>query len=626
MRVSSPPSTVAQAGASPDQPLDEEAEARALEGKILGERYQLETLLGVGGMGAVYRAQHIHMHKTLAVKVLHRAMASHPEVIARFEREAIAGGCIEHPNVARATDFGRLDDGGFFLVLEYVDGDSLRSILAEQGALPVPRCLVMGRQIAAALAAAHAHSIVHRDLKPENIMVVHDPMQPDTIKVLDFGIAKVAAPDSKALTRVGMVFGTPTYMSPEQAMGRTVDARTDLYSLGIVLYEMLTGVPPFDADDQVVLLGMQISAPPPPLPSHVPAELAQLVLQLLEKDPALRPPSAKDVLERLDVMAPPRAASSLPGLTVPQPASLRATRPDAGSGSVVDARVLATVKNLLGQKLNVGSAAIPAWAVLGAFGTLGSLVLVVVVAAVLVAGFSDSQPAPEPSAAVPPSASAAPAAPAPLADDQVRKEVELLEQTPVYQRSKEQWLALARGLAKLDRHKDAVGAYRAALSLDRSLRNDAQMLQDFRRAASSPEALPIVINLCESRRGLGETGLDLLWDVWQSLRADSSKAEAADQVFKKLVILSRRASPSLQVAIELHAAQNCSRLQAPLERATKVADERALPRLKELQRTTGCGQSGGDDCFACLRGSSDLERAITQASGRKAPSIESGYK
>jgi len=170
-------------------PLDEEAEARLLIGTVVGERYRLEDLLGVGGMGAVYRAQHVLMQKTLALKVLHRGMAQVDEVVARFEREAVAAGNIEHPNVARATDFGRLEDGSFFLVLEYVQGESLRDVLT-RGPVAVDRTVHIACQISAALARAHGLGIVHRDIKPENVMLVERDGDPDFVKVLDFGIAK----------------------------------------------------------------------------------------------------------------------------------------------------------------------------------------------------------------------------------------------------------------------------------------------------------------------------------------------------------------------------------------------------------------------------------------------------
>ena len=215
---------------------------QALIGSVLAERYRVEKLLGSGGMGSVYRAQHVHMRKSVAIKVLHREMTYLPEVVARFEREAVAAARIEHPNVAAATDFGRLADGSFYLVLEYVEGKSLRAALKERGPMSTTRALHVTRQIADALAAAHAAGIVHRDLKPDNVMLLDREGERELVKVLDFGIAKLNIGDVKEqLTQLGSVFGTPEYMAPEQAQGLEVDARADLYTLGILLYEMLAG-------------------------------------------------------------------------------------------------------------------------------------------------------------------------------------------------------------------------------------------------------------------------------------------------------------------------------------------------------------------------------------------------
>ena len=184
-------------------------------GEIISDRYRIVDQLGEGGMGAVYRAEHVHMRKMVALKVLLSEVARHPEVVARFEREAVAAGSISHPNVVTATDFGRLEDGSFFLVMEYVPGRSLRSELAK-GRLEPFRALHVVRGILGAIEAAHAKSIVHRDLKPENVMLVDREGDPDFVKVLDFGIAKIdeiaaatTTEQKPGLTRMGTVMGTP---------------------------------------------------------------------------------------------------------------------------------------------------------------------------------------------------------------------------------------------------------------------------------------------------------------------------------------------------------------------------------------------------------------------------------
>ena len=295
----------------------------SLVGTTVTGRYRIETEIGTGGMGTVYRAEHVHMKKALAFKVLHRELATVEEVVARFEREAVAAGRIEHENVAKATDFGRLEDGSLYLVMEYVAGKSLEQLLAE-GPLSIDQVLHITAQIAAAMEAAHGAGVVHRDLKPDNVMLVERDGDPLFVKVLDFGIAKVQMGENgppSQLTRIGSVFGTPEYMSPEQAAGLAVDHRTDLYSLGIIVYQMLTGNPPFTGPDVVALLTAQMTTPPPPLPSSVPENVAALVGRLLEKEPDQRIQSATEVVEELAEISRKRTAMAMqPTMELPAPA------------------------------------------------------------------------------------------------------------------------------------------------------------------------------------------------------------------------------------------------------------------------------------------------------------------
>lgn len=282
-------------------------------GTILGERYRLNRLLGKGGMGRVYAAEHVLMHKRLAVKVLHRELTEVPEVVARFEREAMAAANIDHPNVAAATDFGKLPDGAVFLVLEYLEGRSLREAISE-GPMPTARVLHIIRQISSTLAAAHALDVVHRDLKPENVMLVEKGSDPDFVKVLDFGIAKVPFGDvsergslrpGEKITKAGMVFGTPEYMAPEQALGQAVDGKADLYALGVMAFEMLAGVRPFVSATQVGILGQQLSFPVPRVSDrapnvNVPPQVELLVQKLLQKEAANRYATAQEVVGSID--------------------------------------------------------------------------------------------------------------------------------------------------------------------------------------------------------------------------------------------------------------------------------------------------------------------------------------
>ncbi|MBM4363564.1 MAG: serine/threonine protein kinase, partial [Deltaproteobacteria bacterium] len=282
-------------------------------GTVLSDRYRVDKLLDRGAMGRVYVGEHVLMKKRVAIKLLHRELTTVPEFVARFEREAMAAANIASDHVVLATDFGKLPDGVVFLVLEFVEGKGLRDEIA-RGPLPPARALHIARQIAQALESAHSLGIVHRDLKPENVMLVERAGDPDYVKVLDFGIARVPIasatdedgdPSSRPITKAGMVFGTPEYMPPEQALGQAVDHRADLYSLGVILFEMLAGVRPFVSSSQVGILGQQISNPAPTISARAPTAavtpaIEQLVARLLEREAGARHGSAREVLGDID--------------------------------------------------------------------------------------------------------------------------------------------------------------------------------------------------------------------------------------------------------------------------------------------------------------------------------------
>ncbi|MCW5836460.1 MAG: serine/threonine protein kinase, partial [Labilithrix sp.] len=301
------PEDVARAATVPP-PANELEDVRIPAGTMVADRYRIARVLGEGGMGVVYAAEHVLMRKEVAVKVLHAEMCTMPEVVARFEREAIAAAHIDHPNVAGATDFGRLPDGACYLVLELLRGTSLRDEIAK-GPLPLARALRIMRGIASGVAAAHAKGIVHRDLKPENVMLVDRDGDPDFVKVLDFGIAKVdasvaAAPQagSKVLTRIGSVFGTPEYMAPEQAVGDAVDARADLYALGVVLLEMLTGKCPFSGNALSILRERILSVGPPDMSGVTDPGARALIARLLARQPEDRVQTAAELGAALDAL------------------------------------------------------------------------------------------------------------------------------------------------------------------------------------------------------------------------------------------------------------------------------------------------------------------------------------
>jgi len=272
-----------------------------LVGRVFMERYEVLGLLGQGGMGAVYRARHLAMDAIVALKVLRRDAGQNLEAIERFYREARAASRLKHPNTIRVFDFGQSEDGQMFLAMEYLEGVSLRTEMQRVGMFPEARLLRIAEQVASSLGEAHQKGIVHRDVKPENVFLLQMLGAQDFVKVLDFGIARNLAGDT--MTRTGMAIGTPAYMSPEQARGEKVDGRSDLYSLGVMLFEMAAGVPPFSSGTPMQLLLKHLHEAPPRLSDlrveGLSREFEELVLDLLAKDPDARPQDAEDLLRRI---------------------------------------------------------------------------------------------------------------------------------------------------------------------------------------------------------------------------------------------------------------------------------------------------------------------------------------
>ena len=292
-------------------------------GHVVGE-YRIDKKIGEGGFGSVYRAVHPLIGKTAAIKVLNRQYSSNPQMVSRFISEARAVNQIRHRNIIDIFSFGALEDGRQYYVMEMLEGMTLSDFMKERGRIPPDVAIPIFRSLARALDAAHAAGIAHRDLKPENIFLSFDEDGGIFPKLLDFGIAKLLATDGGASgqkTRTGTPMGTPYYMSPEQCRGKNVDHRTDIYSFGIMVHEVLTGKLPFDGDDMMDLLIKQTTAPAPPLSSIVPelpAALDAPLLRMLEKDAAMRPESLSAAVEGLA-----RAASGA-GLNVVVAAGLSA--------------------------------------------------------------------------------------------------------------------------------------------------------------------------------------------------------------------------------------------------------------------------------------------------------------
>jgi len=301
------------------------ADARA--GTTLG-KYKLHEIIGRGGMGLVYRGEHVYIGKEVAVKILHDGYGGRDESIKRFLREARAASLINHPNIVDVTDFGKSSDGTVFFVMEYLQGEPLDAVLTRDRRLDLLRAITIVNQAAGALGAAHSKGIVHRDLKPENMMLTpregrrelirqfideqgtHTVSERekgfDFVKILDFGVAKVRDPDANEgrVTQQGVVFGTPEYMAPETARVGISDPRTDIWALGVIFYEMLTGMVPFAGDTAVDVMLKVVSEPVIPPRTRAPgieitAEAEQLIMRALAKDPRQRQQSMEELYDEL---------------------------------------------------------------------------------------------------------------------------------------------------------------------------------------------------------------------------------------------------------------------------------------------------------------------------------------
>jgi serine/threonine protein kinase len=269
--------------------------------RVIDDKYRLDRQLGRGGMGAVYAALHVELERPTAIKLLLPDLISDEQALERFKREARAAARLNHPNVAGTYDFATLPGGEAYIVMELVEGETLSERLTAAGALHVREAVLIARQVADGIESAHEGGIVHRDLKPSNIIISRDHRGTALVKVLDFGIAKLKETSTTggmaSITTAGSIMGTPRYMSPEQCSDLKVDARSDIYSLGVLLYEMLAGRPPFDAPSATALALKQIQEPPPPLSEarpDVPDALERLVMWTLAKDPADRPQTAAE--------------------------------------------------------------------------------------------------------------------------------------------------------------------------------------------------------------------------------------------------------------------------------------------------------------------------------------------
>jgi eukaryotic-like serine/threonine-protein kinase len=628
-------------------------------GQILSERYRVLDKIGEGGMGVVYRAEHIHMRKALAIKILHPELTTVSEVVQRFEREAQAAGQIEHPNVCAATDFGRAASGAFFLVMEYLEGKPLSDVLKDEGSISLPRALRIAQQMCAALSRAHELGIVHRDLKPENVLLVERGGNPDFVKILDFGIARVPtlteSGHHKTLTRAGFVMGTPAYLSPEQGSGQEVDHRADLYSLGIVLFEMISGRRPFDSPSTVELIGMHVTRPAPSLSRmaasvKIPRRLDQLQARLLAKEPHQRPQSAAEVRdELLDILE-----SLRPG-TRSQDKMLRV----ATEAATRAAEGLVTMRNRVSPVLRdvreTAPAALPLlramprwlWAVVGANALLCALVASASFGALgggeetasADAGVEPSShvattPPPPPrvvTPAPPPPPPPAPPPPRPTLD-QVRARTDVSQAMAL--RETQGRSAVVEALFRLYETDASPELAYLLAEAEAESGDDLAALQHAKAAlvgnpdlaADSGMKAFVLTQLSKRNKGLAESILERHYLPAATADLETLACSARRQPGRHGAqgLLTRTKSlgavaPWCSLVVELELAEACEAKRDVVRRIAELGDPRALPALQQL------GQ-GGHRRFRLLRRNGpnacmteELAQAVERLEGAEAP-------
>ena len=554
-------------------------------GTIVGERYRIVSRIGVGGMGAVYRAEHTMMRRDLAIKVLLPELSGKEEFARRFEREAESASRLDHPNIITTTDFGRTGDGSLFLAMEFLAGTSLGAAIAA-GPMRIDRALAIERQILRGLDHAHAAGVVHRDLKPENIMLVERDGQRDFVKILDFGIAKVTEPQSggQALTQAGVIFGTPEYLSPEQALGEAVDARADIYAAGVILYEMLAGRRPFESDDKVKIISMHLAHAPPRIRDvntavDVPVPLEQAVLQAMEKSRDNRFATAAAFMQALDdaEVESQRDDEFAVGATIPNIDLLPASRRPRALPIVI--ALLAVTIGGVGIKRRLAHHGVAPLAV------------------------RPVAPAPPP----PDLAAQMKKVEAWLEDDNTTAARVALE-TMLTSRPKDARVRymLGRVAYAQDKHQEALDDYGAAIALDPGFRGDPVLLGHLDAMLADPKLDDAALDLLIDK--IGDPGADLLGKVANE-GSDLPRRRRAAAALVDLDQEKRVDRVSLDM-LELRKAATCEEKKDWVEKLRKLGDVRALPALRGLRvRRVGPISWGGTN-ISCMK--QELTDAIAE--------------
>lgn len=560
-------------------------------GSVVADRYRVVSELGSGAMGAVFLAEHLTLGRRVALKTIHRALLGSQEAVTRFEREALASARIDHPNVVAATDVVRLDDGSPALVLEYVPGRSLAKRLADEGPPPLATTLALLEALASALVEAHALGIVHRDLKPENVILVERPGVAVSLKILDFGIAKLVGEAGATMaaaapgTQLGLVYGTPRYMAPEQAVGQVIDARVDLYAAGVLAYELLTGHVPFDGEDLTAIVTRQLTERPAPLPPTVPPALHALVTRLLAPQPSERISSARDLLDALRSVS--AGASSLPStleaVTSPQ-AGIAATPLSRADAARRSSRLLAIA--------------------IGALVVAGGAFMLARRASTTVGGDSSTFAL----ALTPNKASSDELARAKKAGRSALEQLAFRfpEDAAVVRALID--AAHAEGAPLLvAKHLDALATLDPAAA-------EALVPVAEASAQKSDEASAVLVPLLATRLGAaGVEALVGLADRKGPAKKPSAESLATDAIRAKL-------SPASLALVDARAAKTCADRKGLLPRLVEDADARIAPLTASWSSDRGCGFLSLGDCNPCLR----TKEARTQLAELKARFADAG--
>ena len=594
----------------------DEGEDLARIGQVIDGRYRLDKLLGRGGMGVVYKAEHIAIRRPIAIKLLHPSLAAVPELRARFEREAIAIGRIDHPNCVGVSDFGRLADGTLFLVMDLLDGRSLGELMDAEAPLPAERALKLLRHVLAGLGHAHQQGIVHRDVKPENVYVVATETDPEFAKILDFGIAKMMdgreVDDGVRLTQAGVAFGTPVYMSPEQALGSPLDGRSDLYGASVMAFEMICGRPPFWSDDKLEILSMHTSRPVPSMTEllsrvqgqnrGVPAAVEDIIRKGLAKRREERWTTAGEYIAAIDQVqqllvdptyegpgAPPPAGAN-DGLT-PTPALALDARPAMSSAPV-----------LLAHNRRKPS---PPLALIAALALVGAAALGVLIAILV------RPPAPPASRPPDPTTVAGKAA-ALLERGKPAEAIKVIEAAKKQTATDaDAQLQLGHAYQAQRKNGDAVGAYKRAVELDPRKVADPAMRSALRTisqdtdidAAMAALSLRVKLDDADARKTV----------IALASGSDMPRRRPAAAVAEKLG-LSHEIDWLKSYLYDLEQRDLCSQRKEAVAKLRALGDKRAVPALEQaLFRKGKVGKWKGKNVNECLV--ADARAAITFLSG-----------